>query len=370
MLWFFIIIVVLTLVLNKLTTRYGFKKLSYKREMSANIVEIGEEFQISTIVENGKPIPVTFLQITEGFPDTFQYAFKADSVQTGGYSQHTATMFLLPYQRIKRTYAITGCERGAYKFRNVSLALGDFIGLDTKYKELDYLQELVVLPESISLKEAIVPYGSYNGDVSVKRWIIDDPLMTIGVREYTGREPEKHIHWSSSLRYGRLMVKNFDFTTDNTVLLILNVESSKPFWVGIDSASIEQCISISRGIIEEMEGEKIPYGFTTNSQVNSFYNGENITPPGIGPNQLCYLTEMLGRISYSLSVTFEELLENLHKSSFVHTTYVIVTPKVFESYIEPIEKLSSRANKTILISFDDKNLNKLSDSIIKYVRRV
>ena len=370
MLWFFIIIVVLTLLLNKLTTKYGFKNLNYKRGLSGNVVEIGQEFQISTIVENGKPIPVTFLEITERFPDSFQYAFKTNSIHAGEYLNHTTTMFLLPYQRLKRTYSITGIERGVYKFRDVSLALGDFIGIDTKYKELESLQEIVVLPKPISLNEAIVPYGNYNGDISVKRWIIDDPLMTIGIREYTGREPEKHIHWSSSLKYGKLMVKNFDFTTDNTVVFILNVESSKPFWTEINSDMIEWSISICRGLMEKMEREKIPYGFTTNSQVSSFYNGENITPPGVGPNQLSYLTEMLGRISYSLSVTFEELLENLHKSSFVHTTYVIVTPKMFESYIEPIEKLSRRANKTVLISFEDKNLNKLSDSITKYVRRV
>lgn len=370
MLWFFIIIVALTLFLNKLTTKYGFKKLKYERELSANIVEIGEGFQLSTIVENGKPIPVTFLQITERFPDSFQYTFKSNAINTGGYLHHTITMFLLPYQRIKRTYVIKGKERGVYKFRDVSLALGDFIGFDTKYKELDILQELVVLPKSLPLNEAIVPYGNYNGDISVKRWIIDDPLMTIGIREYTGSEPEKHIHWSSSLKYGKLMVKNFDFTTDNTVVFILNVETSKPFWTSIISHEIEWSISICRGLIEEMEKEKIPYGFTTNSQVSSYYNGENITLPGIGANQLSYLTEMLGRISYSLSVPFEELLENLYINNFVHTTYVIVTPRMFESYIEPIENLNKKANKTIIISTEDNNLEKLNGSIMKYVRRI
>lgn len=370
MLWFFIIIVALTLVLNKLTIKYGFKNLHYKRELSTNVVEIGEDFELSTIVENRKPVPVTFLQITERFPDNFKYSFKTNSIHTAGYLYHTITMFLLPYQRLKRTYAIKGSERGVYKFRDVTLALGDFIGLDTEYRDVDSLQELVVLPKSISLDEAIVPYGNYNGDISVKRWIIDDPLMTIGIREYTGREPEKHIHWSSSLKYGKLMVKNFDFTTDNSVVIILNVESSKPFWAGIDVDTIEQCISLCRGMFEEMEREKIPYGFTTNSQVNSFYNGMNITPSGIGPNQLNYLTEMLGRISYDISGSFEELLENLNNGSFNHTTYVIVTPKIFEGYVKPIEILNKKVNKTVLISFDEENLNLLNNSIMKYVRRV
>ena len=283
---------------------------------------------------------------------------------------HTTTMYLLPYQRKKRTYFILASERGDYKFRDISLALGDFVGLNTAYEELEMLQELVVLPKSIQLKDGIVPYGSYNGDVTVRRWILDDPLMIMGVREYTGREPEKHIHWSSSLKQGRLMVKNFDFTTDNNVLIVLNVESCKPFWADIDGDSIEYCISICRGLIEEMERERIPYGFTTNSQVGNFYDGEKITPTGIGPAQFNFLIEMLGRITYSLSVTFEELLTNLCSNGFANTTYVIITPKVFESYIEPIKKLNAKANKLVLISRDEKNLGILPNSIIKYVERL
>lgn len=370
MLWFYIIIVLLTFILNKLSIKYGFKGLKYSRELSTKTIEMDEEFQITSIVDNNKPFPVMFLQITERFPDSFKYTFKPNTISTGGYLNHTNTMYLLPYQRKKRTYSIVASERGAHKFRDVSLALGDFVGVNTVYEELELLQELVVLPKSIQPNDGIVPYGSYNGDVTVSRWILDDPLMIMGVREYTGREPEKHIHWSSSLKYGKLMVKNFDFTTDNNVIIVLNVESSKPFWSGIDGDSIEYCISICRGLIEEMEREKIPYGFTTNSQISDFYDGENITPAGIGPVQLSFLIEMLGRITYSLSITFEELLTNLYSSRFISTTYVIITPKVFESYIESIEKLNAKANKLIIISKDEKNLDILSNSIIKYVERL
>ncbi len=75
------------------------------------------------------------------------------------------------------------------------------------------------------MQEELAPAGALLGDISVRRWIVDDPpLMTIGIREYTGNEPERYIHWPSSMKHNKLMVKNFDFTTDNSVLIALNMK--------------------------------------------------------------------------------------------------------------------------------------------------
>ena len=100
--------------------------------------------------------------------------------------------------------------------------------------------EIIIFPQKLDIEKSITPLGSFNGDISVKRWIIDDPLMTIGIREYTGNESERFIHWPSSLKYNSLMVKNFDFTTDNNVLIALNIESMKPYWQCIDEEAIEK----------------------------------------------------------------------------------------------------------------------------------
>ncbi len=354
MLRFLVVLVILTYVLNKLTMKYGLFNLTYKREISKKTVEIGEEFQITTTIENRKMLPITFLQVEEKYP-------KALGIENYNYN-----LFIMPYQRVKRTYNLSGNKRGAYFLRNVVLGIGDFAGFNVEHKEVGLLQEVLVLPKKLKLQEAVVPYGNFNGPISVKRWIIDDPLMTIGIREYTGYEPERYIHWPSSLRYGQLMVKNFDFTTDNSVLILLNVESMKPFWAGINEETLEKSISLCRGLMEELEEEKIPYGFTTNayginiSEKQSYY-------PKVGQNHLNYLLETLSKISYGASMPFESLLEYFLKRKGNHTTFVVVTPRIFSSYIEPINVLTKTANRVVVISFQEENLNRLSNNIIKYV---
>ncbi|MGC9064750.1 MAG: DUF58 domain-containing protein, partial [bacterium] len=228
MVYVLVFLIILGIGLNSLSKKYALKGVRYSREISKKIVEVNEDFDIVTVIENRKALPVTFFQIIERFPATIQYRFRTDRFKTVEFLYHTITMFLLPYQRIKRTYVAYCDKRGRYIFSDVSLIAGDLLGLNTFTKGLDYWQEIIALPKPVDLREEIIPYGDYNGELSVERWIIDDPTMIIGIREYTGLEPAKTIHWPSSARHNSLMVRKFDFTMENTTMIFLNIECVKP----------------------------------------------------------------------------------------------------------------------------------------------
>lgn len=369
MAYLLLFLIIVGVILNRLSKKYTLSGVTYQREISKKILEIGEDFHITTVVENRKFLPVTFLQIIERFPAGIEYKFRADQFKTVEFLYHTITMFLLPFQRIKRVYTAVSYKRGRYIFEDVSLIGGDLLGLNTFVKSVRYNQEIIVLPKSVDLERELVPYGNYNGNLSVQRWIIDDPTMIIGVKEYTGLEPAKTIHWPSSLRTGNLMVKKFDFTLENTAIIILNVECDKPFWADIKPDDIERCISITRGVIERFESMGMQYGFATNSIMHGLPANRNIVYPSSGISHLENLLECLGRASYSISLTFEELLSRLSRRDISYSTYVIITPKVLDSYIGPINSLASELEEVILISLKDENLEFVSDSILKYTDR-
>lgn len=369
MIYVLIFLILIALVLNILSKKYVLHKLYYGREISKKIVEIDEEFEIVTVVENRKLLPVTFLQVAEKFPSALRYRFKASFMESNEYMFHKTAMLVLPYQRIKRSYKVFCNKRGRLIFRDVSLIGGDMLGLNTSVKDLEYLQEVVVLPEKIDLANEIVPYGSYYGDISVKRWIIDDPILSVGVREYTGTEPMKNIHWPSSLRTGGLMVKQFDFTSDNTVMIALNIECSKPFWSGMNIQKIEKCISIARGVIENFEEAGTPYGLATDAHYNGSQNFSSIEAAGFGRVHYNNTVESLGRIEYGICMSFEELLRRIARGAGSYTTFVIITPVVLEDYIDSINSLSERAVRTVLISLDINNLEHLKSGILTYVER-
>jgi uncharacterized protein (DUF58 family) len=369
MVYVLVFLILLGIILNSLSKKYALKGIRYSREISKKIVEIDEDFEIVTVIENRKALPVTFFQIIERFPATIQYRFRTDRFKTTEFLYHTITMFLLPYQRIKRTYIAYCDKRGRYIFSDVSLIAGDLLGLNTFTRSLDYWQEIIALPRPADLREEIIPYGDYNGELSIERWIIDDPTMIIGVREYTGLEPAKTIHWPSSAKSNRLMVKKFDFTLENTAMVLLNIECVKPFWSGIDKKSIdsiERCISITRGIIETLEEKKIPYGFITNAIMSGLPAEKNIVYPSSGQTQLSNLLEYLGRMSYNISVSFEDLVLTLWKRDIRCSTHIIITPRVLDPYVELINSMASEMTRIILVSLSRDNLEYLSDNIIKY----
>jgi len=370
LIYFLFFILLIGVIVNELSKKYVLNNVYFYRNFSKKVLEIGEDVFIEIVVENRKILPVTFLQVIEELPSIFEYKFKVDRVKTKDFLYHTITFFLLPYQRIKRKYLATCNKRGRYIFGNIEIRGGDFLGLNVKTKALNYIQDIVVLPKRADLEKDIIPYGSYSGDISVRRWIIEDPTMIIGVREYTGREPAKNIHWPLSLKHGELLVKNFDFTYENNAMIMLNVECAKPYWMKMDGEAIEKCISVTRSIGESFYYKKIPFGFLTNSLIYGLPREENILYPAFDESHLYTFLEYLGRISYNVNFPFEEVIKKfLGAQNLLISTFVIITPYILEEYLPFINAVNSELCKVILVSFDSKNLENISEEIIKYYMR-
>ena len=330
-----IVVIVLVLVLfglNEVTKKTSLKKIFYKREFSKQAVEIGEEFNITAIIENQNIFPVSFLHIIEQVPARLTYKFAKTEFEKNEYSSHEITMFLLPKQRVKRKYTVSFGKRGRYFFRDVTLYGGDFLGFSTVEKDIEDSHDIIVYPQAMDIDTDLVPYGSYYGDISVQRWIISDPILTVGIRDYTGCEPQKNIHWASSLRSGKLMVKNFDYTTDNRVMIVLNIESNRPFSSLIMGREIERCLSITRSLMEKFESMGIPYGFASNITSQGFHGGKGYIPSGQGAAHFYGILELLATTDYHIWQMFEDML-------------------------------SKNVTKTLLISMLDDNINKLNGNI-------
>lgn len=363
----FIWLIAAGLFINYLSKKYAFFNVTYKRKISSSQVEIGEEFNISIIIENRKLLPVTFFQVTEIFPAEMQYKYENNVKRLNELVYHTTTMMILPFQRIRRNYTVKFNKRGKYLLRDVILTAGDLIGLNTAEKQIQLGQEIVVYPKSYDIDGETDKAGDYIGDISVSRNIIRDPIITAGIREYTGFEPEKTIHWPSTLRAGKLMVRNFDYTMDNSVFIILNIECSKPFWAGIESKSIEKCYELSRKLMDDLENSHIKYGFSTNAQTGEYFNGLNFLRPSLGKEHYFSILDNLGRADYSITVDFESLMKNILENGISCRTFILITPVIIESYTDLINEAKNYSDEMLLYSANGENFSLISESIRKII---
>lgn len=361
MIYTVIVLIIIGLAVNKISSKYIFEKLYFRREVSQKLLECNEITDITVIIENKKLMPVTFLKVSEKYPESVEFP---DEEPEGGvrYKIHSTAMFLLPRQRVKRTFKARFLKRGRYILREAVFTAGDVFGLNTMDKTYEGFDEIIVMPKGEDINEVLVPYGDYYGDFSVKRWIIDDPMIITGIREYTGFEQQKYIHWPSSLRTGKLMVKQFDFTSDNNAMILVNIEDKKPFWTNINSEVMERELRIARSIAEEFEKAGIPYGLDSNYSYADLKGSNCRINPGIGTLHRLETLKRLGAADYSITMEFEEKIAGILKNSTGVTTYVIITPALNKEYIEFINMLGRMIQKLCIITFSEINADLIEES--------
>lgn len=252
----------------------------------------------------------------------------------------------MPFQRLTRTVTAEMNKRGRYTIGNTVLFGGDFLGLSSTIQYHDLQREIVVLPKRADIADVGTLLGGFIGDISTNRFIIEDPVLTIGYRDYTGREPLKSISWTQTAKTGKLMVKKYDYTLDLMVVIVLNTEvkNRKHF----SQESLEYCFSVTRTICEYLEKKAINYCFITNSILTGSVGSGASVAKGLGHNHLMAVLEALGRASYNNFESFETTVKKALKFNEHGTTYIVITPA--RSQIEkPIQYLKSASNARVTV---------------------
>lgn len=356
MLWAFFGMLIAIIVLNEVLFYYGEKKLSYGVQTDKNVYEIGEEITLTPVIENRKILSIPFLNVTEYYGEKFSE------------SQNTYHLFVMPLQRITLEHKIHGKERGLHTLDGAQLKMTDLLGFHNKFLEKAINQEVIILPRRKNIRELIMPFDSLHGAVSVKRWIVDDPLMLRGVREYTGRESQRYIHWPSSLKHQRILVKQFDFTTDRSAMVFLSMESSRPYWKDPDVEALEESIITARAVLEELMKERIPAGFSSNGYNAKTDNGGVSFPPGLSPKNLEKYLMLLGKMGVIVSESLETSLKKISRNRSSFQVVVLIVPKVLKEHVVPINEFSKNG-KLVLIAMREDHLTEISGNVRIYKGR-
>ena len=334
MIAFALVVVILALAAQRLFLANTLKKVSYDCRPSRNLVEPGEDFELISEIRNEKRLPELYLELSEDLP--------------GGavaVSQTGRKFFLLPRRRLTSRTTIHLPARGRYLFHGAILTGGDFFGLRTTRKRFDQLREVVVLPPRAQSPDLQRLLGGFLGDISVSRFILPDPVLAIGVREYTGREPRKDISWAHSARAGRLLVKNYDHTLELAVTVVLNLESS-----GNTSPEIlERCFSLTRSVCEELERRGMKYGFLTNAVAVGALGQGNDLADGLGPSHLSAVLEWLGRSSYSWRGGLADLLDKAARRAERGRAAILITPVFLTGQGRLLDRLRAATGGEVLV---------------------
>ena len=287
-------------ILENYTVAHCFDHLSYAMDCEKKCAECDEKITFRTEITNDKFMPVLYLEVREFMPA------EADSPQfiDTGYrtlgKQSVHTLYVTGHQKVSYEAEVSFSERGRYVFSNARLTCGDLLGLHKSIQTFDNVSECVIYPRPLDLHVMEPAFGSYIGSVSVKRFIMPDPIQTAGFREYTGHEAMKDISWVQSLKRSGLMVRQYDYTSDQKAFVIADID-------GAAEEEAEKVFSAARTVIDYLEKNNIVYSFSCNASMNPMSTPAYI-PDGLGRRHYESVLESLGRAVCRKTMSTERLL--------------------------------------------------------------
>ena len=227
---FIILLLIITLLIQQRSKKGDLSFLDGRVSSSRPVVEPEEDFAIVCDLDNKSFRFLPFLKIRIFVPKEMTFPeLKKGVLNSGnnGVNELILTTWMLPRQKLNINIPCSIGKRGRYFTNGMTISCGDFFGLSEMATRYDDFIEIVCLPKTADSSLALSTAGGFPGDISVNRFIFEDPVLTIGFREYTGKEPMKQISWLQSARMGKLVVKEMDHTLETSVTVVLNVETAE-----------------------------------------------------------------------------------------------------------------------------------------------
>lgn len=343
MIWFLLAVILLVIIDRWLTPKM-LRSLTYHGEIDRIMAEPNEPITLNATIENHGKLPVPFVRLQQQLPlgatvcDEAQITHNRDSL----FHRNIEEKFSIRSRQSKQKqlcFALS--RRGTYDVGKYQLSAGDLFGFREESK-FGQGQSIVIIPSRCVHMESLQALGGFLGDISVRRFIMDDPILTVGFRDYTGREPMKNISWTRTAMTGSLQVKEFDRTAEQNITLLLNVS-------GGSEEAIEECFRLTRTVCERLEQKKIPYGFRTNGYLPGPTGAIFKLPEGLGFNHLSTILYALGGANYTCFYSLSSLVRQSLHSRKHNESFIVITPEPDENDREALHQLQLATNNPICV---------------------
>lgn len=332
----------LAVIQSVLLGAWSLRRVSYSRRFSAPSCYAGDTVEMVEEIANAKPLPIMWLRTESTLDANLQFGAQLDMrVNQGTTSQHHKSLFtLLPYRRIRRRHAVLCLSRGVYRLGSVTMSAGDPLGLRTAQRQFAVDAELTVYPRILPMADIPLPSRDWQGDLVVKRWIVEDPFLVSGVRSYRFGDPMNQIHWKATARTGKLQVYRRDFTSDHRLYIFVNVETSESMrGIVADTALIERGISYAATLAADAVGKGLIVGFGHNAHSLDRSDGAVVVAAAGGKAHLNALLETMARMELKHRFMFHDVIAADGRGAVERRDYLLITAHMSAGIAEQAARL-------------------------------
>src|SRR6266550_316026 len=227
-------------------------------------------------------------------------------------------------------------RRGRFTLGPVWVTSGDPFGIFRVSRKLTDGTTVVVYPRTVRLPRfGRVPGELPGGSVQGVRVQFSTPNVS-SVRDYHPGDAVNRIHWPTTARTGRMMVREFELDPTADVWIVLDLDVNVHTGSGLESTE-EYAVTAAASLARHLLDQGRAVGLVSQTAT---------LPADRGPRQLERILEVLALVRASSPLTLSALL-SAETSRFARSSaLIVVTPSTSEGWARFCQALSGRGVTT------------------------
>lgn len=331
---------------------FSLRNLQFSRSARTIRAQVGQIFEERFEIQNQNRFPRLWIEIRD------------QTTIPGSDGSRVITMLMGKQARFYLS-RIRLIQRGVFPLGPTTLATGDLFGLFPIEQVIPEEDSLLVYPMMVDVKGFPNPPGMLPGGEALRRRTHQVTPNAAGIREYNTGDPLNRIHWLSTARRNRLMVKEFELDPLADVWIFLdsasNVQATmhqnqaenyaKDLWsrsgkIPLPPSTEEYGICIAASLVRDYLRRGRAVGLAS--------AGQHVTliAPDRGGRQLGKILEALALTRAKGELPMHALVETQVKHMVRGSTIVLITPSTFREVAIVVDFLIQRGLKPIVILLD------------------
>ena len=314
--------------------------------------QVGQVFEERFEIQNTGRLPRLWIEVRD------------ESSLPGSRGSHVLT---LVGGREGRTYLARTrlVQRGVFPLGPTALGSGDLFGLFPVSRTFPNQDSLLVYPILYDVRTFPNPPGLLPGGEALRRRTPQITPNAAGVREYAHGDPLNRIHWLSTARRNRLMVKDFELDPLADVWIFLDaargVHATQPpltteydpqdIWkprskFNLPQSTEEYAVSAAASLAR--------FYLQRGRAVGLAFSGQmlNVLPSDRGGRQLGKILEALALLRAEGTLPLQGLIEAQARYLPRGSTVVLVTPATSDTIVQTTDLLLRRGLRPVVVLID------------------
>lgn len=334
--------------------------ISIGRKTRARRAQVGRNLDEVFIVRNQSIVPKLWLEVRD------------HSDLPGHRASHVVP--ILGARGSYRWYVETPClVRGEFQLGPLVLLSGDPFGLFLSPRELGATSRVIVYPATVPVNHFELPMGLLSGGEAQRRRAHFITTNAAGVREYVSGDSFNRIHWRTTARKDRLMVKEFEIDPLVDIWLFVDFSASSlvedpmlrrndrtgtviPTSQAIPSSTEEYGVVVAASLTKYLIELERALGFA------AYVPHREVYQPERGNRQLTNILQILAVARSYSNYTLAQMLTLETPYLTRGTTLVIVTSSIDQAWVAEAQILSRRGIRPMCVLIDPQSFGGLRSS--------